>query len=60
MRDEDGMKDFKNQFQKLLPKSESVEELNAAKDELIKAREELVKAREDIQKVNGTNNSKKK
>lgn len=60
LRDEDGMKDFKNQFQKLLPKSESVEELNAAKDELIKAREELVKAREELQKVKGTNNSKKK
>lgn len=60
LRDEEGMKDFKNQFQKLIPKSESVEELNAAKDELIKAREELVKAREELQKVNGTNNSKKK
>jgi hypothetical protein len=59
LRDEEGMKDFKNQFQKLLPKSESVEEINAAKDELIKAREELTKAREELQKVNGTNNSKK-
>ena len=56
LRDDEGMKNFKNQFQNLLPKSESVEELNAAKDELIKAKEELIKAREELQKANQNSN----
>lgn len=56
LRDDEGMKNFKNQFQNLLPKSESVEELNAAKEELIKAKEELIKAREELQKANQNSN----
>ena len=62
LRDDEGMKNFKNQFQKLLPKSESVDELNAAKDELTKAKDELVKAREELQKANEnlTKNAQKK
>jgi len=60
LRDEEGMKDFKNQFQNLLPKSTSVEEINEAKEELIKAKEELIKAREELQKTNETIKKAKK
>ncbi|MEN9929450.1 MAG: hypothetical protein RLZZ231_1371 [Bacteroidota bacterium] len=56
LRDDEGMKNFKNQFQNLLPKSESVDEINAAKEEIIKAKEELIKAREELQKANQSSN----
>ena len=63
LRDEEGMKNFKNQFQNLLPKSNAVDELNAAKEELNKAKEELIKAREELERATENSNrstSKKK